>query len=76
MKVDAIEPSVGGTNLVLRADSLLQQLLLNVDCVRGKRLFITHSVLESIQTEEKPYGERRTRTQTCSSGQVSHMVNF
>ena len=75
-KVDAIEPSECSANLILRADSLLEQFLLNVNCVGSKRMLVTHSVLERIKTEQKPYRERRTRTQTGSSGQVGNMVNF
>ncbi len=76
MEVDAIEASIGGANLILRADSLLKQFLFNLDGVSGKGLFVTHSVLEGVETKKKAYRKSRTRTQTRSSRQVSHMVNF
>src|SRR2546427_9487603 len=76
MKVDAIEPSVCGTNLVLRADCLLKQVLLDVNRIGGKGVLIAHLFFERIKTKEKTNGKRRARTQTSSSGQISHMMNF
>src|SRR5271166_1329890 len=76
MEVDTVEASIGSTDLILRANCFLKQFLFNVDCVGGKSLFIAHSVLKRIETEEKPYGKSRTRTQTCAGRQVSHMVDF
>ena len=76
MKVDAIEASIGGTNLILRAYRLLEKVLLNMNCVSRQLLLRTHSVLQSIETEKKSHGKGRTRTKSCSSRQVSHMVNL
>jgi hypothetical protein len=76
MEIDPVEAPVGSAHLILRANSLLQQLLLNVDCVSGKRMPIAHSVLQSIKTEKEPNRKRRARTQSRPRRQVSHMMNF
>jgi hypothetical protein len=70
-KIDPIEPTVSGADLVLRAHNLMNQLLLDMDRVIGKRAFISHLVLKRVKSEEKPDRKRgacskaRPRRQIC-----------
>src|ERR1700751_4295979 len=52
-KIDPIEASVRRADLVLRTNSLLQELLLDTNCIYSERVFITHLVLECIERQKK-----------------------
>jgi hypothetical protein len=46
VKINTIEASVGGADLVLRAHILFEQILFDVNCFRCQRVLVAHLIVE------------------------------
>ena len=58
MKINTIESAVRRGHLILRADSLLKHFPFDVNCILSQGVFVAHSLLERIEAQQKPHGER------------------
>src|SRR5487761_1825294 len=76
MEIDAIEPAVGGPQLILRADIFLQHILLDTDRLARQIAFRDHFVVESVQSMQKPDRERAARSQAGSRRKIGVVMNF
>ena len=75
-KADAVHAAVGRADLVLRADGLLQHVLLDVNALRSQLLFADGASLQRVERVEQADGERRTRPHAAAPRQIAVVVDF
>ncbi len=75
-EVDTVEAAIGRPELVLRADILLQHVLLDADRGMTEIALRDHLVVHRVQRVEQPDRERAARTQSRARRQVGVVMDF
>ncbi len=76
LEADVVQSAEGRGHLVLRADGLAEQFLLDVDAFGGQLALADHPPFECVQGVQQPHGEGRTGPHAAAGRQVAVMVDF
>ena len=76
LEVDSIEPAESGSDLILRPDILLDDMLLHVDRLRGKIVFRDVLPPQGRQRMNQSDGKRRTGAKPRPRRQVAVVMDF
>ena len=71
-----IQAAVGRGHLVLRADRLPEQLLLDVNPLHGQLVLADHAPFQGMQRMQQPHGEGRAGAHAAAGGQVAVVMDF
>ena len=75
-EADVVQPAVGRGHLVLRADGLVEQFLLDMDALGGQLVLADHPSFERMQGVQQPHGKGRTGPHAAAGRQVAVVVDF
>ena len=75
-EADVVQSAVGRGHLVLRADGLVEQFLLDVDALGGQLVLADHPPFQGVQGVQQPDGKGRTGPHAAAGGQVAVVVDF